>query len=87
MLHKSLTSMSMVLQLLTGFLYSIGHTFKDFFTRGFKWLWHWVEVLVEGELPGVKLMYTEKSLADGMFKDFSDLYLSLVNAITVIAYG
>lgn len=29
----------------------------------------------------------KNSVADGLFKDFSDLYFPQVNAITVIAYG
>lgn len=52
-LFSKLVSMFTILSSLTTFLF-IGHKHWDFCIRGLKWLWHWVEVLVEGELLAVK---------------------------------
>lgn len=37
------------LQLLTEFFISVGTTLWNFWCRGLKPLWHWIEVFVEGE--------------------------------------
>lgn len=56
------SSLFTILSSLTAFLHSIGNKLWDFHIRGLKWLWHWVEVLVEDGLLAVKLMYVHRKI-------------------------
>lgn len=68
------------------FFISVGATLWNFWCRGFNPLRHWVEVFVEGEYLQSIQPAPKYPVADGLLKDFAELYLSVISTVTIVVY-
>lgn len=84
--RNSLFQLFANLQSLIPFFISVGTTLWNFWCRGFKPLWHWVEVFVEGEYLQSIQPAPKYPVADGLLKDFAELYLSVISTVTIVVY-
>lgn len=85
--HKNkLSYMFVNLLSLTEFFIAVGATLWNFWCRGFKPLWHWVEVFVEGEYLQSTQPARLYHVADGLLKDFAELYLSVIGTVAIVVY-